>query len=138
MEPPQNPFDPPEAAIQVDERRPVALAAVLWVVFFLAVIVDGVYIHHTRSLFESMYEGLGSYLPGTTRFFLNPASHAVAFLAVPLMSVAAGVAWRLKAKAGLVLLMLSVILATGWGLTYRWAMKQPIDSLEQVLDSTHE
>lgn len=140
MEPPQNPFDPPAAPIQADARRPVALAAALWVVFFSAVLVNLVNIWRTRALFAAMYEGLGSSLPVATRFFLNPVSHAVALLAVPLVSIAAGIAWRLRPKAGLAVLMLAVALGIGWAVAYRWALRLPIvrSGMESVFDATNE
>ena len=131
----QDPFAPPSAPFTKLEWRPVTLAALLWLAFAAAVVVDVLYIGRTRSLFASMYEGMGPYLPTATRFFLDGLWHLAALAAVPLLAILAGAAWRLKAKAGIAALLAVVALAAGWGIAYRWAMRLPVKALEHVFNS---
>ncbi len=135
MESPQSPFAAPSAPLPEDGRRPVVFASLLWAVFLTVVVLDFLYIRNTRAVFEAMYEGLGNDLPAVSRFFLNPLTHLAALAGMPLLALGAGIAWRLKAKAGIAALIVATLLAAGWGLTYRWAMKLPIEHLEHAFDA---
>lgn len=107
----------------------------LWLAFLIAVAVDFFYIRTTRSVFEAMYEGLGSSLPGITRFFLDGRTQLAALAAVPVIAVFAGIAWRLRAWAGIAVLTLAVLVVAGWGITYMKAMSAAMEAIHGFDDS---
>lgn len=106
----------------------------LWAALVGIVIWEIVYATRIMPQYENMYEGLGDSLPGLTRFFMAGLTHLVVIATFVGLALLSAIAWRLRRAAGLTVLGLSVLLGIGWMLTFRHAMKLPMDVLAHVFD----
>lgn len=84
--------------------------------------------------YEAMYEGLGDQLPALTRVCLSGSTHLLVLAALPCAALMSGIGWWFRRGAGMAVLSLSVLICLGWMLTFRYAMKLPMERLVHEFD----